>query len=130
MWKEPLVRPLSSHLEFIPDPGSDYEAEYIHQVAQVHLGLARADRLDNDKVVPSICARRFSLASAAATADRAARLHSQRRIESNVDGTTPPWSQRFGEERIKTHGSLAILAILVLSPKMDPPDRSDDGSIV
>ena len=47
---------------------------------------------------------------------------------SRVRRVTPPSSVRLGEGRMNAFGSRASRSIRVLSPRIEPPVRADDGS--
>lgn len=49
-------------------------------------------------------------------------------MDSRVDFATPPSVPAVGEGRTKAAGSTASRSIRVLSPRMEPPVRLEDGS--
>ena len=53
---------------------------------------------------------------------------SHKMIASRVRRATPPSAARLGEGRIKAPGSRLSRSIRVLSPRIEPPVRADDGS--
>ena len=57
-------------------------------------------------------------------------LLSQSDIDKNVPRATPPSNPPLGDGLTNARGSLANRVILVLSPKIDPPDTFEVGSIV
>ncbi len=94
-------------LQFVTGAGHHQHQKEIGHVGDGGLGLADADGLHDHHVV-------------------AAASHSS--MVSRVLAATPPSVPEEGEGRMKALGSMASRAMRVLSPRMDPPVRLDDGS--
>ena len=94
-------------LQLIAGARQGQEHEGVDHVGNGHLGLPDADRLDQDHVEPGGLEQHDGLAGGLAT---------------------PPSVPDVGDGRMYASGCTARRAIRVLSPRIDPPVRVDDGS--